>query len=294
MNIYLFGKTSLSGEVFYKYFKEKKNFNKIYSFSRSEKYSFKIDLKKPNLFSLINNNKFIIISFAPIWDLSYFLNYLFNNEKHKLENLDGIIACSSTSAITKRFESNHFDKNLSSKIIRSEEQIIEMAKKLEISCHIIRPTLIYGSINRLKDKNISKILLIMRSIRLIILPSNSGLRQPIHAYQLAEVIYSLMVQSLNSGKTRQINAINVGGDEIFDFSQMVKMLKNSLKNDDRAKKCLILKIPNRLFFIFISPVLIFSPKYFASLCRICTNLSGFKKACDITKTDPKNFPLEVK
>jgi len=293
MNIYLFGKTSLSGEFFYKYFNEKKSCYKIYSFSRSEKYSFKIDLKKPNSFSLINNNKFIIISFAPIWDLSYFLNYLFNNEKYKLDNLQGIITCSSTSVITKRFESNDFDKNLSSKLIKSEEKIIEIAKKLEIGCHIIRPTLIYGSIKRLKDKNISKILLIMRSIRLIILPSNSGLRQPIHAFQLAEVVYSLMVQSLNSGKTPQINFINVGGDQIFEYSQMIKILKNSLKNDDRAKKCLIIPIPNRLFFIFISPILIFSPKYFASLCRICTNLSGFKKACDITKTDPKNFPLEV-
>tara|TARA_B100000212_G_scaffold335275_1_gene307020 strand:+ start:874 stop:1755 length:882 start_codon:yes stop_codon:yes gene_type:complete len=291
MNIYLFGKTSLSGEVFYKYLNEKKNCN-IYSFSREEKNSFKVDLKNPTSFSIINNNKFKIISFAPIWDLSYFLNYLFYNEKYKLDNLDGIIACSSTSAITKRFESNNFDKNLSSNLIRSEEKIIEIARKLEINCQIIRPTLIYGSIDGLKDKNISRILLIMRSLGVIILPSNTGLRQPIHAFQLAEVVYSLMLKSLNSGQQTQIEAINVGGDEIFDFNQMVEILKKSLRNDDRAKKCLILKIPNRLFFLFISPILIFSPKYFASLCRVCSNLSGFTLACDITKTDPKNFPLQ--
>ena len=69
MNIYLFGKTSLSGEVFYNYFNLKKTKLKIYSFSRDKKKGNKIDLKNPVLFSL---NKMILISFAPIWLLLIF------------------------------------------------------------------------------------------------------------------------------------------------------------------------------------------------------------------------------
>ena len=53
-------------------------------------------LNNPSTFNLVDRKKFRIISFAPIWDLSYFLDYLFKNDKDKLNNLEEIIACSST------------------------------------------------------------------------------------------------------------------------------------------------------------------------------------------------------
>ena len=53
---------------------------------------------------------------------------------------------------------------------------------------------------------------------------------------------------------------------------------------------LVIKIPNRLFLIGITPIIFFSPKTFAAFSRICANLSGFKKACEITKTIPIKFP----
>ena len=122
MNIYLFGKTSLSGEVFYNYLDSKNPKFKIHSFSRDKKKGYEIDLKNPSSFSLINKGNFIIISFAPIWHLADFLNDLFYHENSKLKNLKGIIACSSTSALTKRFESNAYDKNLVKKLLRSEKK----------------------------------------------------------------------------------------------------------------------------------------------------------------------------
>tara|TARA_A100001388_G_scaffold60142_1_gene41537 strand:- start:241 stop:1125 length:885 start_codon:yes stop_codon:yes gene_type:complete len=292
MNIYLFGKSSLSGETFYEYFNSQKNSDKIHYFSRDAKDGNKLDLTNPSTFNLVDSNKFKIISFAPIWDLSYFLDYLFKNDKDKLNNLEEIIACSSTSALTKRFESNNFDKKLSSNLIRSEEMIMEIAQKLRIACQIIRPTLIYGTFKGLKDKNISKILFIMRTLNFIFLPSNTGNRQPIHALQLAEVVYFLMNQNLSSEVKPKISFINIGGDETLDFIQMLKNLQDSLKENDKAKRCVILKIPNRLFFILISPIIIFSPKNFAALSRICSNLSGFHKASYITKTQPKTFPFK--
>ncbi len=290
MNIYLFGKTSLSGEAFYKILNSEKPKIKIHSFSRADKNGNKLDLKEPKSFSLINKEKFKIISFAPIWELSYFLNYIFNNEKFKLKNLDGILACSSTSALTKRFESNQFDKFLSRKLIKSEKKIMEIAKELKISCQIIRPTMIYGLGNGVEDKNISKILLIMRSLKFIILPSNSGMRQPIHSNQLAKVVFSLMNKSFYDVNKLRSEFINVGGDEILDYGKMIKSLKGSLSKKDKAKKCFVIKVPNRLFFISILPVMFFSPKTFAALSRVCADLSGFKKACEITKTNPIKFP----
>ncbi len=290
MNIYLFGKTSLSGEAFYKILNSEKLNIKIHSFSREDENGNKLDLREPKSFSLINKEKFKIISFAPIWELSYFLNYIFNNEKFKLKNLDGILACSSTSALTKRFESNQFDKFLSRKLIKSEKEIMEIAKELQISCQIIRPTMIYGYGNGVEDKNISKILLIMRSLKFIVLPSNSGMRQPIHSNQLAKVFFSLMNKSFYDVNKLRSEFINVGGDEILDYGQMIKSLKDSLSKKDKAKKCFVIKVPNRLFFISILPVMFFSPKTFAALSRVCADLSGFKKAFEITKTNPIKFP----
>ena len=293
MHIYLFGKTSLSGEVFYKYLNLKQKKYKIHYFSRDEEKGYKIDLKNPDSFSLINNEDFILISFAPIWHLADFLNYLLFQKNSTLKNLKGIIACSSTSAITKRFEFNAYDKNLAKKLLISETKIISIAEKLNINCHIIRPTMIYGSFKEIKDNNISKILFIMRHLKIVFLPSNSGLRQPIHAYQLAEVVYSLMLKSQKAKAKAKVNnnLINLGGDMILNYQEIIYSLKNSVGKNDSARKCLILKIPNRLFLVCILPVLIFSPKSFAALSRICSNLSGFEKACEITGNKPRSFPL---
>ena len=291
MNIYLFGKTSLSGEFFYNYFNLKQTKYKIKSFSRDEQKGYKVDLKNPNTFSVIDNDQFILISFAPIWHLADFLNDLFYHKNSKLKNLKGIIACSSTSALTKRFESNAYDKNLVKKLLRSEKKIISIAEKLYINCQIIRPTMIYGSFNKIQDNNISKILCIMRNLKIVFLPSNSGLRQPIHAYQLAEAIYFLMIKSIKAKNKVSNNLINLGGDTILNYEQIIKSLKNSVDKNDPARKCLILKMPNRLFLFSILPVMIFSPKSFAALSRICSNLAGFKKACEITKNKPNSFPF---
>ena len=291
MNIYLFGKCSLSGEFFYNYFNLKNTKYKIHSFSRDEKKGYKVDLKNPNTFSLINNDEFILISFAPIWLLADFLNNLFSHKNHKLINLKGIIACSSTSALTKRFESNNYDKNLAKKLLRSEKKIISIAEKLNINCQIIRPTMIYGSFKDINDNNISKILFLMRHLKIVLLPSNTGLRQPIHAYQLAEVVYFLMLKSLKA-KTKVNNIfINLGGDIILNYDEIIQSLKKSLGKNDAARKCIILKIPNRFYLISILPIMVFSPKYFAALSRICSDLSGFENACEITSNKPRSFPF---
>ena len=291
MNIYLFGRTTLSGEAFIEQ-ADKNISNKIYSFSRIKNLSNRYtDLKNPDSFDLVDNQEFLIVSFAPIWELSYFLSYLFKFQKYKLSHLKGIIACSSTSALTKRFESNLFDRNLSKNLINSEKNIIKISERLGINCQIIRPTLIYGSINNMKDKNISKIITIMRIFKLILIPSNSGTRQPIHAYQLSEVIHTLIKSYPEKMNKSQRNLLSVGGDVILSYEEMLRALKSSLNPNDNAKNCLILVIPKRIYFIFILPVMFFSPKMFASLSRICSDLSGFTMACQITKSIPKDFPM---
>ena len=168
---------------------------------------------------------------------------------------------------------------------------MSITEKLNINCQIIRPTMIYGSFKEMQDNNISRILFIMRYLKIIFLPSNSGFRQPIHAYQLAEVVYILLTKSLKAKTRISNNLINLGGDIILNYNEIIESLKRSVGKNDAARKCLILKIPNRFFLIFILPVMIFSPKSFAALSRICSNLSGFEKACVITRNKPSGFPI---
>ena len=131
----------------------------------------------------------------------------------------------------------------------------------------------------------------MSHLRIVFLPSDAGMRQPIHANQLAEVVYFLMLKSLKSKTKSSNNLINLGGDTILNYEQIIESLRNSVGKNDAARKCLILKIPNRIFLVSILPVMIFSPKYFAALSRICSNLASFEKACEITKTKPRSFPF---
>ena len=98
-----------------------------------------------------------------------------------------------------------------------------------------------------------------------------------------------MLKSLEAKDKVNNNLINLGGDIILNYYEIIESLKNSLGKKDAARKCLILKIPNRVFLILILPVMIFSPKYFSALSRICSNLSGFEKASEITGCKPRSF-----
>ena len=91
-----------------------------------------------------------------------------------------------------------------------------------------------------------------------------------------------MIKSIKAKTKVSNNLINLGGDTILNYEQIIKSLKNSVGKNDPARKCLILKMPNRLFLVTILQVMIFSPKSFAALSRICSNLASFEKACEIT------------
>ena len=110
-----------------------------------------------------------------------------------------MIACSSSSSITKRFASNSFDRQLADKLIKAEDQIISACSTLSIKATILRPTLIYGRVGEYTDQNLSRLLCQMRRFPILPLPAQSGLRQPIHASQLAAVTFYLAQQSNDTG-----------------------------------------------------------------------------------------------
>ena len=132
----------------------------------------------------------------------------------------------------------------------------------------------------------------MDKLPFIILPKRTGLRQPIHYKQLAEVSLSLVKKMSKSDDNIFNNkCLSIGGDETLSYRQMIINLQNSISSRNDFRKCYVFSIPNKIFYFLSSFVILFSPKFYESLIRISCNLSGFKKSHEITNTKPKNFPL---
>ena len=289
----IFGASCLTGRYLKKISKGKEY--RINSFSKSNKKDLFLDLKdyKSFLINDIDNKKQIWISLSPIWLFADFLEKIAKNKPNYLKLISILIVTSSSSAETKKYAFNDYDKNLSIKLINAENKLIKLSEDFKFKICIIRPTLIYGQHRNLYDNNISRILLFMRRFPFIICPQDSGLRQPIHASQLAKLcLYIAEIKKQPDNKFSEKFIVSVGGDKSISFYQMLISLKNSLKQSDKAKKCRIIKVNKIIFSFLISPVSLFSPKFYESLLRIYSNLAGFDNVSELMEIESsKRFPL---
>ena len=90
-----------------------------------------------NLWEGTINAPAICISFRTIWLLAPFLEQLARNHPERLAGLRGLIACSSSSAITKRFAANRSDRELVALLTRAEEQLLASCRRLDVPCRIL-------------------------------------------------------------------------------------------------------------------------------------------------------------
>ncbi len=292
MIIHLFGSTTPSGKAFKNIFESYGNKNIVeYSRKNLGKPYYYCDFNRSDQFTFIKEGESsCIISFAPIWLISKFLYEVSIRQPEFFNCVRKILICSSSSVVTKKYSFNNFDQNLSNSLEKSEDLLMQLSKSFKIELNIIRPTLVYGSYGGYKDKNFSKIIKFMRISPLIVLPRNSGYRQPISCYQLANVFFSLL-KNKKKNKTLQ-SKILIGGDKIITFNEMLISLKNSTEQNDKAKNCFFILIPNKLFILLITPISLFSRKKYESLLRIFANLSHFTPQNEITKKESKLFPNE--
>ena len=295
INLHIFGGSTNVGNYLTKVLDLKSDLFNLYKYSRKSKGVLKANLKEPDQFFLLNTKeKSIIISFAPIWHFAKFINYITKNNPKDLENVLGIIIISSTSATTKRFAFNNYDKELVKQITKSEKQIINNLKENNIKLKIIRPTLIYGNIKNYNDRNINKIIRFLSIIPIVFLPRSTGKRQPIHAKQLAEVTITY-INKIKNNRPRFSNSptiIEVGGDQEISYHEMLRLSKDKLPLNHKAKNCKIILIPNTLFYILLFPIFIINKKFFEAILRIQSDLCGFTPSFQITNNEPREFPLE--
>lgn len=232
------------------------------------------------------------LSFAPIWKLASFLEGIRSKFPGLIPGLAGVIACSSSSVITKRFAANEHDRRLVLRLLRAEDQLEKICRPIGLPLLILRPTLIYGSFKGADDRNISRLIALMRRIPALPLPEPSGLRQPIHCRQLASVALHFVSQFLHGDFVfSEVTRIALGGDNMLTYREMLLALQDALPVSDSARRCRLLSVPAPLFQLVAAPLLPFSPKTFEALQRMSVDLSGFTPCHQLLGRDPEPFPV---
>jgi len=232
-----------------------------------------------------------LVSFAPLWDLAPFLARLAEQHPERLAAVRAVVACSSSSVITKRFAFNRFDRDLVQRLTASQELLISTCKDLGLPCRIVAPTLIYGQVGAYGDRNLSQLLQWMRRLPLLPLPADTGLRQPIHASQLAAVARTVAMDLVGSPGNPTGEVIAVGGDDTLTYHELLRRLQQQCDPSDRARCCRLLTIPAWLFRALASPLLVVAPKGFEAVMRMQVDLAGFIPAHWLVGEEPRPFPV---
>ena len=234
----------------------------------------------------------ILVSFAPLWDLAPFLARLVEQRPGQLAGVRGVVACSSSSVITKRFAFNRFDRDLVQRLSASQDSLMRTCKDLGLPCTIVAPTLIYGRVGAHGDRNLSQLLQWMRRFPLLPIPADTGLRQPIHASQLAAVVRTLVMALIRqTDRVPTSEIIAVGGDDTLTYHQLLLRLQQQCEASDRARGCRLVSIPTWLFRVLAVPLLVAAPKGFEAVMRMQVDLAGFLPSHQLVGEDPRPFPV---
>lgn len=173
---------------------------------------------------------------APIWVLPHYFDAL------EAYGARRIVALSSTSRFTKIDSSDGAENAVARQLAQAEEQVRQWAESRGIEWVILRPTLIYGFG---QDKNVSEIARLIRRTSLFpLLGPAQGLRQPVHAHDVASACVAALTAPAAANK-----AYNLSGGETLPYRHMVARIFEALGQPVR-----MIGIPLVMFKIAVSLV----------------------------------------
>lgn len=155
-----------------------------------------------------------IISFGPMDALAAWL------ERASPSVLRRVIATSSMSAESKRHSPVEEERALAQRLRDSEAALARACEKLGVACTIFRPTLIYGAG---MDRSLTPLARRALRTRVFALPRGRGLRQPVHAQDIAFAVLAALQQPESPGRV-----IPIGGGERISAAQMFARVRASL------------------------------------------------------------------
>jgi len=148
---------------------------------------------------------------APIKVLPRYLNLM------KQAGAQHIVAVSTTSRFTKSTSSSVAEREFVAELIAAEESLQRCGQENGITWTVLRPTLIYGLG---MDKNVGVIALFIKRFHFFtILGKANGLRQPIHARDVALACASAFERPAANNR-----AYNISGAELLSYRQMVERI----------------------------------------------------------------------
>ncbi|QOG17179.1 NAD-dependent epimerase/dehydratase family protein [Bradyrhizobium sp. SEMIA] len=159
------------------------------------------------------------------------------------------ILFSSSSVLTKVDSTDLVDAQGIANIVMSERTFAESCDQQHIAWTIFRPTLIYGG--KFGDRTVQDIARVIRLLGFFpVFGKASGLRQPVHADDLAIACRQVCDNSATFGKTYQL-----AGDEILSYRDMVRRIFQAMGKTPR-----FLRIPLPVFEL-AAKVLRLHPRY---------------------------------
>ena len=163
-----------------------------------------------------------IISFGP---LQPFADWL---AATPLEGAPRVIATSSMSAETKRDSAVPAERAISQLLRDGESALAAACARHGCAWTVLRPTLIYGAG---LDKSLTPIARRARRLRVFPLPGGHGLRQPVHADDIAQAVVAALACPAVAGRI-----LPIGGGERLSFVEMFRRVR-------RSQPCATLPLP---------------------------------------------------
>jgi len=153
----------------------------------------------------------IVISLGPLDAFAAWLQRQANPPRR-------VIALSSMSAESKRESPDTAERELAARLGAAETGVFNIGAERGIACTIFRPTLIYGAGT---DQSLAPIARFARRWHVLPIPLGAtGLRQPVHAADLAEACLAVIDRATTHGKTYAL-----GGGERVSFAAMLWRLR---------------------------------------------------------------------
>lgn len=154
-----------------------------------------------------------VCSFAPLDALAAWI------ASGAAANLARVIATSSMSAESKHASPVAAERALSRQLHAGEEAVAHACATRGIAWTILRPTLIYGAG---RDRSLTPLARRAARWRVFGLPAGTGLRQPVHAADIATAV----VRALDGGAAGRV--LSMGGGERLPAAEMFARVRASL------------------------------------------------------------------
>ncbi|HEL3832549.1 TPA: hypothetical protein UMX25_001594 [Stenotrophomonas maltophilia] len=155
-----------------------------------------------------------IASFGPLEALAQWLS------RQTAAPARRVIATSSMSVLSKQNSEQEDEQDVVAMLQRGEAGLIAQAERLGMGWTILRPTLIYGAGI---DRSITPIVQRALRLRLFPIPLVGGLRQPVHADDIARAVVACIATGAASARV-----LEIGGGERLRYHAMFRRVHASL------------------------------------------------------------------